>query len=96
MRPIFRIGGNESQPGLQLVEKLATPLVLAVFLGSSSKRVKCSAILSCSTTTTQPRHQAKVSRLPSISVSIDVFSKYRKSVQNLVHASRLRGICRGI
>ena len=26
MRAIFRICGNESQPGLQLVEKLATPL----------------------------------------------------------------------
>ena len=27
MRAIFRICGNESQPGLQLVEKKATPLV---------------------------------------------------------------------
>ena len=26
MRAIFRISGNESHPGLQLVEKLATPL----------------------------------------------------------------------
>ena len=26
MRAIFRICGNESQPGLQLVEKLSTPL----------------------------------------------------------------------
>ena len=26
MRAIFRICGSESQPGLQLVEKLATPL----------------------------------------------------------------------
>ena len=26
MRAIFRICGNESQPGLQRVEKLATPL----------------------------------------------------------------------
>ena len=27
MRAIFRICGNESQPGLQLVEKLSTPLI---------------------------------------------------------------------
>ena len=27
MRAIFRICGNESQPGLQIVEKLSTPLV---------------------------------------------------------------------
>ena len=30
MRAIFSISGNESQPGLQLVEKLATPLVSAL------------------------------------------------------------------
>ena len=29
MRAIFRICGNESQPGLQLVEKLTTPLIAA-------------------------------------------------------------------
>ena len=28
MRAIFRICGNESQLGLQLVEKLATPLII--------------------------------------------------------------------
>ena len=32
MRAIFRICGNESQPGLQLVEKLATPLVVKFLL----------------------------------------------------------------
>ena len=32
MRAIFRICGNESQPGLQLVEKLATPLVIKFLL----------------------------------------------------------------
>ena len=30
MRAIFRICGNESQPGLLLVEKLATPLTTTV------------------------------------------------------------------
>ena len=30
MRAIFRICGNESQPGLQLVERLVTPLVAFV------------------------------------------------------------------
>ena len=28
MRAIFRMYGNESQPGLQLVDKLATPLIV--------------------------------------------------------------------
>jgi len=32
MRAIFRTCGNESQPGLQVVEKLATPLVAVTFL----------------------------------------------------------------
>ena len=31
MCAISRIIGNESQPGLQLVEKLATPLVCIIF-----------------------------------------------------------------
>ena len=31
MRAILRIFGNESQPGLQLVEKLATPLMCINF-----------------------------------------------------------------
>ena len=33
MHAIFRICGNESQPGLQIVEKLATPLALMCALG---------------------------------------------------------------
>ena len=32
IRAIFRICRNESQPGLQVVEKLATPLVAVTFL----------------------------------------------------------------
>ena len=32
MRAIFRICGNESQPGLQLVKKLATPLKMSAVL----------------------------------------------------------------
>ena len=40
MRPIFRIGGNESQPGLQLGEKLATTL---------TEILKCSFYYVCNT-----------------------------------------------
>ena len=32
MRAIFRLGRNESQPGLQLVEKLATPRFFCFFV----------------------------------------------------------------
>ena len=32
MRAIFRLGRNESQPGLQLVEKLATPRFFCLFV----------------------------------------------------------------
>ena len=32
MRAIFRICGNESRPGLQLVKKLATPLTMSAVL----------------------------------------------------------------
>ena len=42
MRAIFRICGNESHPGLQLVEKLATPLYLNGKL--STVRLKLSPV----------------------------------------------------
>ena len=32
MRAIFRIRGNESQPGLQIVKELAMPLPKALFI----------------------------------------------------------------
>ena len=40
MRAIFRIWGNESHPGLQIVEKKATPLVAVTFLTSDEASFK--------------------------------------------------------
>ena len=38
MRAIFRIIGNESQPDLQLVEKLATPLMCMNFSAEEMRK----------------------------------------------------------
>ena len=40
MRAIFRICGNQSHPGLQIVEKVATPLVAVTFLTSDEASFK--------------------------------------------------------
>ena len=40
MRANFRICGNESHPGLQIVEKVATPLVAVTFLTSDESSFK--------------------------------------------------------
>ena len=46
MRPIFRKCGNESQQGLKLGEKLATPLTVMFF---TTEILKCSFYYVCNT-----------------------------------------------